>query len=325
MIERQVHHLSGLVEGLLDHQRMTRGKLLLKRKTCSVQRILKQVHEAIGLVQSQEERPVRMYLNMPKDDIWVDADARRLEQAFENMMGNGVKFSKPDGNLWVEVSQQPGHVVVRVRDDGLGIEADLLPHVCDPFVQGKQSFDRPHGGLGIGLAISKYTVTAHGGTMSVSSPGQNRGTTVSVRLPTTEPPEVTEAVAVSERELPGTVGVLIVDDNSDAAESLAICLRMYGYNVIGIATSGPAALELVRAERPDIILLDLGLPGMDGYQIGRSIRTTRPDCVLVAVTGYGRDEDRARTTEIGFNHHLIKPIDPEVLRDVIDNYQRRGP
>jgi len=242
-------------------------------------------------------------------------------QVVANLLSNAAKYTPPSGKIWVTAERLGAEVVLRVRDTGVGMAPELLSRVFDLFVQGDSSIDRTRGGLGIGLTLVRALVELHGGRVSATSPGVGLGSELLVRLPTL-PGAAADAPPPGERTIPAgrKLKVLVVEDNQDAAESLTVLLELWGHEV-RVAYDGVAALRLAEAEAPDVILSDLGLPGMDGYELARQLRT-RPGfgrVVLVALSGYGRDEDRRLSAEAGFDHHLVKPPDLDVLLQLMGN------
>ena len=311
IIERQVTHLLRLVDDLLDVSRITRGNVELARQLVEVAEIVaKAIELAAPLLESGRHRLVA---NVATRGLLVDADSGRLAQVFGNLLTNAAKYTPPGGEIVLSATLESDEVVISVRDTGVGIPPDLLPKVFDLFVQNRQTLDRSQGGLGIGLAIVRSLVILHGGTVTAQSEGAGRGSTFIVRLPSAG-----AAAARLESPAPGPGllpqvnqrRVLIVDDNEDAAEMLADGLSMLGY-LTRTAHDGPSALGMLHEFRPDVALLDIGLPVMDGYELARAMRE-RPelaDMRLVAITGYGQESDRQLALRAGFDHHMTKPVD----------------
>ncbi len=331
VMHRQIRNMARLIDDLLDVSRITRGKVLLQKEPVELIHLLRRSAEVV-----QHEivsRGQQLTLTLGSRPIYLDADATRIEQIFGNLLHNASKFTPPGGHIEVTtgVSTEAsgvGEILVRVADDGIGIAPEMLSRVFDLFVQAQRSLDRSQGGLGIGLTLVRSLVELHGGTIEARSAGLGQGSELLVHLPL-----FPHAVAAAEREnapgelpadVPADVPVLasgrgarralVVDDNVDAAESLVLLLRLRGHEV-AIAFSGPMALEAVAAFHPDIVLLDIGLPGLDGYQVARAIRRQEGGAkvILVALTGYGQEEDRRLALEAGFDHHLTKPVDPTVI------------
>lgn len=318
VIERQVGLMTRLVDDLLDVSRITSGKITLQREPVSVRALLAQALEAARL--PAESRKQVIELDVPADAGWVDGDQARLAQVVGNLLDNAIKYTEEGGRIQLSARIEDEAVVIEVRDTGVGIPADLLPHVFDLFTQADRSLERRQGGLGIGLTLVRRLVEMHGGTVQAASDGLGRGSEFRIRLPRLAmTPEVAEAASP---DVPAASGgsagpprrILVVDDQPDSTDSLALFLRLRGHDV-RTAHDGPGALEEVTRYRPEVVFLDLGLPGMSGYDVARRLRTMPEACgvTLVALTGYGTDADRARTREAGFDVHLAKPVDPRAL------------
>jgi signal transduction histidine kinase len=319
IIERQVAHLSRLVDDLLDVSRITRGKIQLERERVDLNTV---VARALELTQpAMERRAEPVQLDLPDEPVYVHGDAVRLAQVLSNLLTNAAKFTRADGRIELRLrAAADGMAEISVRDHGAGISAALLPRVFDLFLQGEQTLDRGAGGLGLGLAIVKTLVTLHGGSVSAASEGPGRGSTFTVRLPLhagEEPAAAHAAHAASPAA--GSGRVLVVDDNQDAAESLAMLLDHVGYEVRA-AEDGQAALASLDGFAPDLAILDIGLPGMDGYELARRLKADPrvPGLRLVALTGYGRENDRARALAADFHEHLVKPIEPNRLFEALE-------
>ncbi|HWO25650.1 MAG TPA: ATP-binding protein [Kofleriaceae bacterium] len=314
VIRRQVDHLSRLIDDLLDVSRITRGKIQLARQVVELGAVLaKAIEMASPLL---EKRMQRLSVEVPREALAVDADPTRLAQVFQNLLTNAAKYSEPHTQVTLRARGEAGRVVVEVRDQGIGIPAEILPRLFDLFVQGERALDRSEGGLGIGLTIARSLCELHGGTIEAASEGPGRGSTFTVTLPRTdraaEPPRRRTGEHAARVE--SSVRVLIVDDNVDAALMLHDFLAEIGHDA-AVAHDGMAALEVAAVFRPDVALLDIGLPVMDGYELARRLRAQaggRP-LRLMALTGYGQEADRARARAAGFEHHLVKPISLEAL------------
>jgi signal transduction histidine kinase/ActR/RegA family two-component response regulator len=325
VIERQVQHLVRLVDDLLDVSRIMRGKIVLRKERLDLSvAIARAVETAQPVIDS---RGHRLTVALAPEPIAVDADLVRLAQVIANLLNNAAKYTDPGGEIRLSTERRDGEAVVRVRDTGVGIAADVLPRVFDLFVQADRSLDRAHGGMGVGLTLVRTLVERHGGTVVASSEGVGRGSEFVVRLPLmperrpeARPPS-DDAVLAVRRDPSGQLParrVLVVDDNADAADSLAILLRMYG-QIVRVVHDGMAALEAAQCEPPDVVFLDLGMPGMNGFEVARRLRQqpATENALLVAVTGWGQAEDRRRTHEAGFDHHLVKPVDAGAVQGLL--------
>jgi PAS domain S-box-containing protein len=325
VIERQVRHLTLLIEDLLDISRITQGKVSLHR---SRTRLDAAVTRAIELAEPiLEQRRQHLELDLASD-LEVDGDPERLAQVFTNLLANAAKYTPDGGRITVRGARDGDDQIVTVTDDGEGISAELLPRVFDLFTQATQSLDRSRGGLGLGLAIARGLVTLHGGTVTAASEGPGRGSTFTVRLPAARPDAArtgdTPAARAGKRAA-GARRILIVDDNGDAATMLGAFFHALGHEV-EIAHDGPRALDIASKFAPQIGFLDIGLPLMDGYELARLLRATPglDSVFLVAITGYGRDKDRARALAAGFQEHFVKPVDVGLLRQLVQSLMPGG-
>jgi CheY-like chemotaxis protein len=309
VVERQVQYLIRLVDDLLDVSRMTRGTIQIKKRLLRLQDIVAQGAEiAMPLI---EQRRHHLDVHLSSSELRVNGDEARLAQVVSNLLTNAAKYTDPGGCITVEAHRQGGEIVLSVKDDGIGISAELLPHVFDMFTQERQAADRSRGGLGIGLTIVRNLVERHGGTVEAESQGLGKGSVFTVRLPAAI--EEPAAVASSAPEAPvpnAQQRVLLVDDNEDALELLAEVLRNAGH-VVTTAKDGPAALKVMKAFHADVAILDIGLPVMDGYELAGRLRAELGKDLprLIALTGYGQESDRARAKQAGFAEHLTKPVD----------------
>ncbi|RYZ38620.1 MAG: response regulator [Myxococcaceae bacterium] len=322
LIERQVTHLVRMVDDLLDVSRVTRGKVTLKRERTTLTDVLaKAIEQTSPLI---EQRQHTLEVDLPEHGTDLDGDPTRLAQVFANLITNAAKYTEPGGFIAVTGSREGRELVISVRDTGVGIAPEMMPRVFDLFVQEHQALDRSQGGLGLGLAIAKSLVSLHEGSISAQSTGRGRGSTFTVRLPALEaelpaPLPVPQPGALVSSE-PTTVSarVLIVDDNKDAADVLSESLTFLGCDT-RVAYDGPSGLEAAKGFRPEIALLDIGLPVMDGYELARLLRQQEEPRVmkLVAVTGYGQESDRQRSRAAGFDAHLVKPLHFETLETLL--------
>ena len=254
-----------------------------------------------------------------RESIWVHVDPARLEQVLVNVLTNAAKYTDPGGQVWLSVQQEGEEMVLRVRDTGVGIAPEVLPHVFDLFTQAERSLDRSQGGLGIGLALVRRLVELHGGTVAASSVVR-KGSEFVIRLPAEPPPRIkviSPQTATGQLTVP-SLRVLVVDDNQDTATSLALLVKESGHDV-RTAHDGSAIVETALEYRPNVVLLDVGLPGINGFEVAKRLRGQRDlgDAVLVAITGYGAESDRQRSLEAGFDHHLIKPGDFGTVRQIL--------
>ena len=319
IIRRQTTHLVRLVDDLLDVARITRGNIDLKRQRLE---IALTIHRAIEIASPLIElRSHHLAIDVPSAGLTVDGDPTRLAQIVSNLLVNAAKYTEPGGHIRVRAWRDDDTVAIAITDDGIGISAEALGDIFEPFVQGHQAPDRPIGGLGIGLTLVRNFVEAHGGAVAAASGGLGRGTELVVRLPFADPgteappvpPSLDPAEGVSTDD---RLRVLVVDDNDDAAEVTAEALRHFGHEII-TAGDGPTALRIAASFRPDVAVLDIGLPVMDGFELAQELRLLTPALRLVAVTGYGQPEDRARGEKAGFAAYLVKPIDLDALMRAI--------
>lgn len=315
VIGRQVTHLARLIDDLLDVTRIARGKIQLRRERLDLPAlILRTVEDHRAALASSE---IELELLLPSEPMQILADATRIAQVVGNLLENARKFTPRGGSVVVSLRQDGSDAVVSVRDTGEGIASDLLPRLFEPFMQGTQTLDRSRGGLGLGLALSKGLVDQHGGTMSALSEGIGRGAEFTVRLPITPIPERTVVAAPSAPVVRGR-RVLIIEDNPDAAESLREALELGGHDV-AIARDGHEGVRIAHDLVPEVVLCDIGLPGMDGYAVARALRTDAKlaGCLLVALTGYALPEDIAKATAAGFHQHLAKPPSMEQVEQLL--------
>lgn len=320
MMERQVQQLARMVDDLLDVARIRSGKVTLRCERLDLARLVRQALEDRRSL--LEQAGITLETDLPQTPIWVQGDPTRLAQVLGNLLDNSGKFTPSGGRVSVRLApdnpDDPGDLghraVLTVRDTGVGIAAEVLPHIFEVFGQARQPLDRSQGGLGLGLSVVRGLLELHAGTIQAASGGPGEGSEFTIRLP-------------QEHEMPALAGsratgpaakdsrhVLIVEDNRDSAESLRLLLEIYGYDVT-LAYTGPEGVEAAKAVRPDVVLCDIGLPGMDGFTVADTLRRA-PETAsarLIAVTGYGEEEDRRRALESGFDLHLVKPVDPEKL------------
>ena len=321
IIERQVQQLSRLADDLLDVSRIAQGKVELRMERVDLAAVMLQATETSA--PHLRARHHHWEVNVPSEPIWLRADPGRLVQILVNLLNNAAKYTEPGGRIWLTGELDGSNAVIRVRDTGMGIAPKLLPHVFELFTQADWSEGQSQGGMGIGLALVRRLVDLHGGTITATSAGVGQGSEFVVTLPTLSAEPVTRmesAGGQSAEPAPRILEasprkILVVDDNVDAAESLSMLLSVEGHQV-RTAYDGLAALQLADDFQPEIIVLDIGLPRMHGYEVARRLRqeTKYKDLLLVALSGYGQEDDRRRCLEAGFNAHLVKPVDLDVLR-----------
>jgi signal transduction histidine kinase len=315
ILDRQTATLTRIVDDLLDVARITHGKIELRREPLEVQAAVRRAVDSVRA--AVDQRGHHLEVHLPGSPLFVDADPVRLEQVVVNLIGNAAKYTPPGGHLGVRAELRAERVRVSVQDDGVGIAASRLGSVFDLFEQGEQALDRSAGGLGIGLTVVRRLVELHGGSVRVDSPGEGKGSTFSFELPVS----ARQAQGVAPKAPAAASGrrqrALVVDDNPDAATGLAELVESFGYEV-EVAGDGPTALDAAGRFNPDVVLLDIGLPGMDGYAVARTLCQRGFATKLVAVTGYGQDSDRERARGAGFSHHLVKPVPMEALVEVLE-------
>jgi signal transduction histidine kinase len=316
VLERQARQLVRLVDDLLDVSRITRGKIALRKERITLASAISSAIEASRPI--VEQRSHDLAVHVPSEPIELDADPVRVAQVLANLLNNAAKYTEPGGHVTLSAAREGGEVVISVRDDGIGMSAELLPRVFDLFVQAENARGQALGGLGIGLTLVKRLVELHGGQVEARSEGPGRGTEVIVRLPAATA-EVRPAPAAAPQGSPhARRRVLIVDDNIDAAECLADALRDAGHEVL-VENDGPSALASAETFSPDAALVDIGLPGMDGYEVARRLRAAWPKAPmrLIALTGYGQEGDRQRAQAAGFDVHLCKPAELDRIEAAI--------
>jgi len=316
ILDRQVAHMARLLDDLLDVSRITRGRITLQKQPLPLPEILRLAVEAGA--PAIQARNLTLAQAFPDKELWVEGDRDRLAQVFGNLLCNAAKYTPENGRIWLELDREAGEAVVRVRDNGQGIEPELMPRLFDLFVQGTPS-SGSQGGLGIGLTMVKMLAAMHGGSVSAASPGPGQGSVFTVRLPLADPSAEHGRGCGAERPPRLSRRVLVVDDVADTAESLAEVLAAWGCET-RTALDGRAALETARDFVPDAVLMDIGMPGMDGYQTARRLRKElQGEVLLVAISGYGQDQDRRKSREAGFDAHLVKPVDYGQLQRLLES------
>jgi CheY-like chemotaxis protein len=316
IIERQTRYLSRLVDDLLDLNRIAYGKLELRPEVASLQSpvtfAIESSHGAFA------EKGVDLVLDLAEQPIVVFADSTRVSQVVMNLLANALKFTPAGGRVTVSLQAVGSEAVVRVSDTGAGIPAELLPRVFEPFEQADTSLAHGSGGLGIGLMIARGLVESQGGKIEAHSDGAERGAEFVVRFPLSLSEPAAPNGLIPEPDSVNPRRIALIEDNEDAREALATALRLVGHEVF-VGATAEEALELARTETPDTFILDIGLPGIDGYKLAKALRANSEsqNATLIALTGYGMDADRDRAREAGFNHHLTKPVDVEVLTKLL--------
>ena len=322
--ERQVTQLTRLVEELLDVARISQGKIALKLDVIDLRAVLAQAVETVrSLI---DKRHHHLTVDLPGQPVWLQGDFTRLSQVVANLLNNAAKYTQEGGEIELALSVGEQHALIKVRDNGAGIEPDLLPHVFELFEQGKRSLDRSQGGLGVGLTLVQRLVDLHHGQVSAASAGSGQGAEFFVVLPgVVEDKAIVEEAPSLGASPPAdneSCRVLVVDDHPDIAQTIAAYLELTGYQVMA-ASDGPQALDCLSRFTPDVVLLDIGLPGMDGYEVARRLRLIPQleNSLLIALTGYGQLSDRLKAQEAGFNAHIVKPADPQEVEQLIANWR----
>jgi len=321
VINRQVKHLTRLIDDLLDVSRITRGKVQLRKETIDAYPVINGALDAIRPLIEQRNHELIVSLQA---GLRLDADPTRLEQILVNLLANAAKYTESGGTIWFTAGHEGNDIVIKVRDTGIGIPPEKLPKMFELFAQGDRSLARSEGGLGIGLTLVRSLAEMHGGSVTATSEGPGKGSEFIVRLPAVaaRAEEMPRLPAKTPQAIAHRARILVVDDNVDMVRGLVRLLELLGHDV-QTAYDGPTAVEAARVHRPEFVLLDLGLPGMDGYQVATRLRQEQgsQDAVIIAVTGYGQEDDRCRSREAGFDHHLVKPIDHNVLVTLISQSQ----
>jgi len=317
VIDRQSRNLTRMVGDLLDVSRITSGKIVLQREAVDLAEVCQHVHHV--LEPAARAAGISVSISTPRKAVVVDGDPVRLEQIVSNLLGNAMKYPREGGSVSLSVSQTGGSAVVRVQDDGIGIAPEMLGRIFEPFVQVHGVEGRSRGGLGLGLSLVRDLVQMHGGKVVAASEGPDRGSTFTVTLPVSKrqiaaPPRTTEV----SRACTGGPPVLLVEDNADLRDLMVALIQSWGY-AVEVAEEGSTGVDLARRHAPRIALVDIGLPGIDGYEVARRVRAVLPkgSTRLVAMSGFGQPEDKARALQAGFDAHLVKPVEPDDLRKLL--------
>jgi signal transduction histidine kinase/ActR/RegA family two-component response regulator len=321
MIGRQSVHMTHLLDGLLDVSRITRGKIVLDRQSLDAKSIAQEAAEIARPLMELHRHELRLML--PSNPLRVNGDATRLTQVLGNLLINSGKYTPEGGSITLTLESTAEHVIYRVRDNGIGIDAELMPRIFDLFSQAEAPLDRTGGGLGVGLAVVKGIVELHKGSVTASSEGRGKGAELVVRLPREIGMGAQQDAGDRRNSVAAPQRILIVDDNADLAQTMAMLLRLEGHEV-RTALDGTSALDLVEEFGPNAALLDIGLPGLNGYDLARELRSRQHGrgLLLIAATGYGRPEDRVRAQAAGFDMHMVKPLDPGTVGAEIAKWAR---
>jgi PAS domain S-box-containing protein len=318
VIGRQIHHLTRLLDDLLDVSRITRGLIEVRKQLIDACLV---INQAIESVRPQiDDGKHRLEVSISPQILRLEADPVRLEQVLVNLLSNAAKYTAAGGRIELSAQHAEDQIIFRVTDTGMGIAPETLPHIFDLFAQGERTLARSEGGLGVGLTIVKKLMELHGGSVSARSEGVGQGSEFIVRLPAAERPSPAESIpATPTAERPGS-RILIVEDNKDLARGMARLLKLLGHKV-QLAHDGPEGIEAARVSRPEVILLNIGLPNLDGYYVARVLRQEvgLTDALIIAITGYGQEEDRRHSQEAGIDHHLTKPVDLKTIAELINH------
>jgi CheY-like chemotaxis protein len=322
IVERQVHQIIRLVDDMLDISRIMRGQLAVRAELLDVRKIIQEAGDLHRPLFG--ERDQTLTLSLPAEPLWIRADPGRLRQVLTNLLNNAMKYTEPKGQIFVDAGKQDDRVVICVRDTGVGIEEDLLPGIFDMFAQGPQ---HKHQGLGIGLALVRALVETHGGTIKADSAGPGKGSEFTIELPEArQGSPQTEPTSAEKHTTKATAcyRILLVEDHQDGAHTLAVLLERNGHEV-RLASDGREALDIALKYKPDVILIDIGLPDINGYEVARALRQNDSfaNTALIALSGYATDNDRDRARQATFDHHLAKPVDLEALQTLLATFRRR--
>jgi PAS domain S-box-containing protein len=317
MMERQLSQMVRLIDDLLDVNRISRGKIPLRKSRVPLADVVRQAVETSRPL--LEHARHHLTISIPPEPIFIEADPTRIAQVFSNLLNNAAKYSDREGHVWLTVERQGSWALVTIRDTGVGIPPEMIPRIFEMFTQVNSSLDRSQGGLGIGLSLAKGLIEMHGGDIEAKSAGTGRGSEFVVRLPTVPAPEFAAVSAIAARHISSPRRkILVVDDNRDSATSMAKLLNIMG-NETYVAHDGAEALKAAAEFKPQVILLDIGMPNLNGYEAAKRIRREAwgRDVVLMAMTGWGQEDDKRRSKEAGFDHHLVKPVDLQKLEALL--------
>lgn len=317
VIERQCRQMAWLLDELLEVTRISQGKIQLKREAIDLNTVVAESLEALAPQRESGERHLSVIT--PDEPVYVEGDMARLHQVVSNLLANAIKYSNPGGSIEVELSADQNESVLRIVDDGIGIPSDLLSEIFEPFIQGNACLARDDTGLGLGLSLVRSLVELHGGSVKATSEGPGRGSEFSVRLPRVIPkPQDLPPTEVGGLAMPAALRLLIVEDNDDVRDMLQTLLELDGHEV-GVARDGREGVEMIEAQLPQVAIVDIGLPVLDGYQLAKRVRSqpALKDTFLIALTGYGQEDDKRRAIAAGFDAHLVKPVDLTKLNELM--------
>ncbi|MDY6983092.1 MAG: response regulator [Pseudomonadota bacterium] len=325
LMDRQLSHMVQLIDDLLDMSRVSKGKIVLRKETTPLQAVIGPTVDNARHYIDNAGHTLRVEIS--DTPLWIDADVTRVDQIVSNLLSNAAKYTPAGGTIVLSATEDAGEAVIRVTDNGIGIPANMQTRIFDLFMQVNTSISRSQGGLGIGLALVRNLVNLHGGKITVESAGPDQGSTFTVRLPLVRPPaELPAAQNDDSAACAQGLRILVVDDNTDSAETTGWLLESMGHSDIRLAHDGPQALALAAEFEPDVILLDIGLPGMNGYDVCRELRRDPrfADTLIVAQTGWGQDRDREMAHFAGFSQHLVKPLKPDDLASLFTRVKPRA-
>jgi signal transduction histidine kinase/ActR/RegA family two-component response regulator len=316
LAEREVHRLSHLMDDLQKVSELTPERVQLHLERINLAEVV--ARTLAGVLASPCAGGHNLSVSLPPEPVYVEADAAQLGKVLLHLLDNAFRFTRPGGHIRLAAQRQGDEAVLRVADDGVGMTPEMLTRAFNLFMRSDRALSRLQGGVGVGLTLVRRLVQLHGGSVEAHSPGPGQGTEIIVRLPAPLQPAAAPAQEGTGTKAPADLPrVLVVDDSKEAAQSVALLLRRWGHDV-RVAYDGQAALDEVQARRPDVVLLDIGMPGLDGYEVARRLRQTEADkLVLVALTGYGQEEERERARQAGFDYHVLKPVEPGDLKDLL--------
>lgn len=316
MIERQVRHMTRLVDDLLEVARITLGKVELKPDKMELHPVIRNALETTRPL--MEQRRHQVHVDIAGEPMWLKADALRVEQMLLNLLNNAAKYTEPGGAISLRVYREGQFAVIAVLDNGIGMDAQTLPRIFEPFAQAERAHGYAQGGLGVGLTLVRRFAELHGGTVSAYSAGLGTGSELTLKLPMLHASPDASATKRREANTASKLRVLVVDDNTDSAESMRVLLQFQGHEVLE-AHTGPSAVQAALRWKPEVVLLDIGLPGLDGYQVAEALRKdpSTAGLIIIAMTGYGQQQDVERAQQAGFDRHMVKPVDPTMLADIL--------